>query len=68
MPESLHLEAIRLIIDGIRGTVHQKLREEAGLCALKEGRKRHKLLMFHKMILGICPQYITDLLPPFVSC
>ena len=30
-------------------------------------RKRHKLLMFHKMILGLCPQYISDLLPPLVA-
>ena len=67
MPESLHSEAIRLILDGIRGTVHQKICEEAGFCTLKKGRKRHKLLMFHKMILGICPQYITDILPPLVA-
>ena len=23
--------------------------------------------MFHKMVLGVCPQYLTDLLPPLVS-
>ena len=53
--ESLHLEAIRIIIGGIRGTSHQKLYIESGFCTLKERRKRHKLLMFHKMILGLCP-------------
>ena len=30
-------------------------------------RKRHKLLMFHKMILDLCPQYISDLLHPLVA-
>ena len=65
--ESLHLEAIRIIIGGIRGTTHQKLYIESGFCTLKERRKRHKLLMFHKMILGLCPQYISDLLPPLVA-
>ena len=65
--ESLHLEAIRMIIGGIRGTSHQKLYIESGFCTLKERRKRHKLLMFHKMILGLCPQYISDLLPPLVA-
>ena len=65
--ESLHLEAIRIIIGGIRGTSHQKLYTESGFCTLKERRKRHKLLMFHKMILGLCPQYISDLLPPLVA-
>ena len=67
MLENLHLEAIRIIIGGIRGTSHQKLYKESGFCTLKERRKRHKLLMFHKMILGLCPQYISDLLPPLVA-
>ena len=66
MLENLHLEAIRIIIGGIRGTSHQKLYKESGFCSLKERRKRHKLLMFHKMILGLCPQYISDLSPPLV--
>ena len=61
MLENLHLEAIRIIT----GTSHQKLYKESGFCILKERRKRHKLLMFHKMILGLCPQYTSDLLPPF---
>ena len=50
-----------IIIGGIRGTNHQKLYKESGFCTLKERRKRHKLLMFHKMILGLCSQYISDL-------
>ena len=66
MLENLHLEAIRIIIGGIRGTCHQKLYKESGFCTLKERRKRHKLLMFQKMILGLCPQYISDLLPLLV--
>ena len=67
MLENLHLEAVRITIGGIRGTSHQKLYKESGFCTLKERRKRHKLLMFHKMILGLCPQYISDLLPPLVA-
>ena len=67
MLENLHLEAIRIIIGGIRGTSYQKLYKESGFYTLKERRKRHKLLMFHKMILGLCPQYISDLLPPLVA-
>ena len=67
MLENLHLEAIRIIIGGIRGTIHQKLYKEFGFCTLKERMKRHKLLMFHKMILGLCPQYISDFLPPLVA-
>ena len=52
MLENLQLEAIKIIIGGIRGASHQKLYKESGFCTLKERRKRHKLLMFHKMILG----------------
>ena len=55
MLENLHLEAIRFIIGGTRGTSHQKPFKESGFYTLKERRKRHKLLMFHKMILGLCP-------------
>ena len=65
MLENLHVEAIRIIIEGIRGTSHQKLYKESGFCTLKERRKRCKLLMFYKMIL--CPQYISDLLLPLVA-
>jgi hypothetical protein len=65
--EQLHLEAIRIIIGSVRGTSHYKLYDESGFCSLKERRKRHKLLAFKKILLGICPNYLGDLLPPLVS-
>ena len=43
MLENLHLEAIRIIIGGVRGTSLQKLYEESGFSTLKERRRRHKL-------------------------
>ena len=67
MLENFHLEAISIIIVGVRGTSELKLYEESGLYTLKERRRRHKLLMFKTMQLGLCPQYIIDLLPPLVS-
>lgn len=57
MLENLHFKAIRIIIGGIPGTSHRKLYEESGFCTLKERRKRHRLLMFHKMLHSLCPQY-----------
>ena len=66
MLETLHSEAIRSITRGIRGTSHQQLYEESGFSTLIERRKRHRLLLFHKW-LGLCPQYLPDLLPPLVS-
>lgn len=65
--ENLHLEAIRIIIGGVRGTSKYKLYEESGFCSLKERRKRHKLIMFHKMVNSNCPSYVSDMLPPLVS-
>ena len=67
MLENLHLEAIRIILGAVRGTNHEKLYKESGFCTLKERRKRHKLLMFHKMINNLCPGYLSNLIPPLVS-
>ena len=67
MLENLHLEAISIIAGAVKGTSHEKLYKESGFCTLKERRKRHKLLMFHKMINHHCPRYLSNLLPPLVS-
>ena len=42
--------AIACVPCGYPNPSHQKLYIESGFCTLKERRKRHKLLMFHKMI------------------
>ena len=66
--ENLHLEAMRIIIGSVQGTSHQKLYgNESGFCTLKERRKRHKLIQFHKMINNTCPDYLSDLVPSLVS-
>ena len=67
MLENLHLEARRIILGAVRGTTHEKLYKESGFCTLKERRRRHKLLMFHKMIDHLCPGYLSNLVPPLVS-
>ena len=65
--ENLHLDAIRTIIGGVRGTSHHKLYEESGFSSLKERRKIHKLVTFKKITLGLCPQYLSNILPPLMS-
>ena len=67
MLENLRLESIRIILGAVRGTSHEKLYKESGFCTLKERRKRHKLLMFHKMINYQRPEYLSHLVPPLVS-
>ena len=65
--EKLNLDAIRTIIGAVRGTSHHKLYEESGLIPLKERRRRHKLLLYFKIIRGMTPQYLNNYLPPLVS-
>ena len=67
MLENLDLEAIRIIVGAVKGTSHEKLYEESRFCTLKERRKRHKLLMFYKMINYQCSEYLSNLVPPLVS-
>ena len=63
MLENLHLEAIRIIVGAVKEVSHETLHKESGFFTLKERRKRHKLLMFHKMINYQCPGYLSNLVP-----
>lgn len=65
--ENLHLEGIRIITGLVRGTSHEILYKESGFCSLKERRKRHKLIMYFKILNGFAPSYLTSLLPPLIS-
>jgi hypothetical protein len=65
--EDLHVQALRVITGSVRGTSHEKLYKESGFTSLKERRQRHKLLLYKKISLGLCPDYLTNLLPPLVS-
>ena len=65
--ESLHLEALRTIIGTVRGTSHHKIYAESGFITLEERRRRHKLIMYHKIVNEQVPRYLTSSLPPLVS-
>ena len=65
--ENLNLEAIRTIVGAVRGTSHEKLYKESGFTSLKERRKRHKLIKYHKIINDNPPELLLKLLPPLVS-
>ena len=65
--ETLHLDAIRTITGSVRGTSHAKLYFESGLTSLSERRRRHKIIMYHKIVNGIVPQYLRTILPQLVS-
>ena len=65
--ECLHLDAIRTIIDAVRGTSHQKLYTESRFTTLRERRFRHKIIMYHKIVQENTPTYLKEHLPPLVS-
>ena len=65
--ESLQLDALRTIVGAVKGTSHAKLYTESGFVTLKERRRRHKLLMYFKIVNGLAPNYVTEYLPPLVS-
>lgn len=65
--ESLQLDAIRTIIGSVRGTSHHKLYAESGLTTLKEKRRRHKNILYFKIVHGIVPLYLIERLPPLVA-
>ena len=45
----------------------QKLLSELGRETLQERRSKHKLVIFYKIINGLTPDYLSDLLPPIVQ-
>lgn len=65
--EALHLDALRTIIGSVRGTSHEKLYSESGFTTLYERRRRHKIIMYYKIVSGHVPKYLQDVLPPIVT-
>ena len=46
---------------------YPKLLAELGWETLQERRSKHKLVIFYKIINGLTPSYLSDLIPPLVS-
>ena len=65
--ENVHVDALRTITGTVRGTSHQKLYSESGFTPLKERRRRHKLIMYFKIVNGAAPPYLINRLPQLVT-
>ena len=65
--ETLHLEALRIIVGAVRGTNHAKLYQESGFSSLKQRRRRHKILLYFKIVHQLVPHYLITRLPPLLS-
>ena len=65
--ESIHNEAARIVSGATKLCSIQKLLAELGWETLQERRSKHKLVNFYKIINGLTPSYLSDLLPPLVG-
>ncbi|PJE78229.1 hypothetical protein CI610_02839 [invertebrate metagenome] len=63
MLENLQLEAARIVTGGTKLTSRVKLYLETGWLPLEQRRKHHKIIHFHKMVHGLLPQYLQEILP-----
>ena len=63
----LHNEAARIVSGTTKLCSIQKLIGELGRETLQERRSKHKLVIFYKILNGLTPEYLSDLMPPLVS-
>lgn len=61
--ETVQLEAARIVTGGTKLTSHHKLYDETKWEKLTDRRKNHRLFLFHKMVNGETPQYLSNLIP-----
>ena len=62
--ENVQLKFARIVCGAKRGTCHKSLYREIGWPTLKERRKESKLKFMFKIVNGVAPDYLCDLLPP----
>lgn len=61
--EKLQLEAARIVTGTNRSISRAKLYEETGWEPLARRREKHRLILFYKMVNGLAPKHLSDLLP-----
>ena len=65
--EKIQLEAARIATGATKLVSIQKLSDEIGWEELDSRRKKHKLVLFYKMVNNIAPLYLSSLVPPIVQ-
>lgn len=61
--ESIQIDSLRIISGVSVSCSKQKLYTETGFRPLSERRKIHRLIMFYKIINGLTPGFLYDLIP-----
>ena len=64
--ETIHIEAARTITGATKLCSIDKLLVELGWETLQSRRDKHKLVIFYKIMNGLTPDYLRDLVPPQV--
>ena len=64
--EAMHIEAARIITGATKLCSIQKLFDDLGWESLQSRRNNHKLIIFYKIMYGLAPDYLRDVLPPLV--
>ncbi|MCG8033358.1 MAG: reverse transcriptase family protein, partial [Candidatus Thiodiazotropha taylori] len=65
--DAIHIEAARIITGGTKLCSIDKLYSELGWDSLQSRRNKHKLVTLYKILHGLAPNYLLDLMPPTVQ-
>ena len=65
--ESVQIKAGRIITGLTRSCSRNSIYEELGWVPLSERRKRHKIIMYFKILNGKAPSYLSELIPQQVA-
>ena len=63
----IHIEAARIITGATKLCSVSKLLTDLGWETLQNRRKKHRLIILFKILHGLTPVYLNDLLPPLVQ-
>ena len=65
--DAIHIEAARTITGATKLCSISLLLSDLGWESLQGRRNKHKLIIFYKIIHGLTPTYLTDILPPLIQ-
>ena len=65
--EKIQYEAARIVSGTTKLVSINALLEEVGWETLSSRRNKHKLILFYKMVNGLCPDYLCSLVPPTIG-
>ena len=65
--DAIQFEAARIISGATKLCRIDKLFSELGWESLQTRRDKHKLILFYKILHGLAPNYLANLVPPLVQ-